>query len=140
MSQATLPRSRTGIARMNSSSSTPSLGNNSTFDVPVELMPACFSSHKALQDAFSKNPGLFTGQGKPHYRRDENFFPGNFSNKAVESMAYRRRQILLPEIEYLHRSKQSDAWQRYHLAHDVNVKKHNESAGAPNHIIYRDMR
>merc|ERR1719491_376411 len=97
---------------------------------PVTLMPACYASHKAMHAVYEKNPGLFQGQGKPENRTSENFWPATFRHTAVTALAYQRRQTLLPEVEYLHRTKKSDGFLRHPISREWN-KDAGLSSGAP---------
>merc|ERR1711964_366821 len=90
---------------------------------PAILMPACYSSHRAMSEVYRKNPHLFQGHGKPENRLSQNYWAGNFRHTAVEALAYQRRQYLLPEIEYLHRSKKSDGFLRSDISRDWNINK-----------------
>lgn len=62
-------------------------------------MPRCFSSHCALSDAFRKNPKLFQG-----HRNVENFWPCEERDAGVTALQYQRRQLLLPNMEFVPRS------------------------------------
>merc|ERR1719253_393828 len=107
---------------------------------PAILMPACYASHRALGDAYRKNPRLFHGQGKPENRHSENFFPANFRHSAVNALAYQRRQTLLPEVDMLHRSKKSDGFLRHTISKDWNTHGGMMDSGATLAVIHRDLR
>merc|ERR1719203_592608 len=95
---------------------------------PRHLMPAYYSSHKALHRVLGSSPHLFSGHGARLSSSQEKFFPVDNRGKGVASLAYRRRQLLTPEAEVLRSS---------HCADPRSSPKH---AGAALQAIHKDMR
>eukprot|EP00913_Durusdinium_trenchii_P004611 g4280.t1 len=81
------------MAGLTSSRSSPSLREDS----PTYLIPSCYASHKALSKTYLRAPGLFTGQGMRLLGEMEKYRPAEMRNQSLNSKAYLRRQLLLPE-------------------------------------------
>lgn len=126
-----------GTGRLSASGSSIARGTGRLDDKPIVLMPACYASHKALQDVYKRNPRIFQGGGDPEKRICENFFPANFRHSAYTAIQSQRRQTLLPEVEYLHRSKQSDGFLRTEISREWNINRTMIDAGATLAVIHK---
>ncbi|CAE8638850.1 unnamed protein product [Polarella glacialis] len=99
---------------------------------PAYLIPACYSSHKAMSRTFLNAPGLFTGGGARLGGEMEKYFPAEQRNNAIRSVAYQKRQVIAPEVEFLRRSFSIDPW--------VAKGERQQWSGAPAETIHKDMR
>mmetsp|Transcript_96597 Transcript_96597/g.167664 ORF Transcript_96597/g.167664 Transcript_96597/m.167664 type:complete len:145 (+) Transcript_96597:99-533(+) len=134
-----------GASRLGASRSTPSLGraamsNPAGAGTRGPLMPAYYSSHKALAECYKRAPGLFAGGGDLEKRTAQNYFPAESRDAGVRSMAYQRRQLLLPEYKYHHRTRGNEAWQQFRTAIDWNEYGGKVDAGASLQTIHKDVR
>mmetsp|Transcript_16788 Transcript_16788/g.36462 ORF Transcript_16788/g.36462 Transcript_16788/m.36462 type:complete len:143 (-) Transcript_16788:59-487(-) len=77
---------------------------------PACLMPACYAAHKAMSRTMEKNPFLFSGAGFRLSGQQEPYFLAENRSRIVNSTAYSRRQLLVPEIDILRRSLGRDPW------------------------------
>ncbi|CAK9038764.1 unnamed protein product, partial [Durusdinium trenchii] len=94
------------MAGLTSSRSSPSLREDS----PTYLIPSCYASHKALSKTYLRAPGLFTGQGMRLLGEMEKYRPAEMRNQSLNSKAYLRRQLLLPEVDNIRNSMSADIW------------------------------
>eukprot|EP00434_Breviolum_minutum_P014742 symbB.v1.2.012999.t1/scaffold912.1/size152940/5 len=115
------------MAGLSTSRSSPSLRE----DGPTYLIPSCYASHKALSKTYLRAPGLFSGQGMRLLGEMEKYRPAEMRNQSLESKAYLRRQLLLPEVEGIRKSMATDIW-----------TEHNRPkwAGSTLEVIHRDIR
>eukprot|EP00438_Fugacium_kawagutii_P004842 Skav221063 [mRNA] locus=scaffold3118:181146:184973:- [translate_table: standard] len=113
---------------MSSSRSSPTLREDS----PTYLIPSCYASHKALSKTYLRAPGLFSGQGMRLLGEMEKYRPAEMRNQSLESKAYLRRQLLLPEVDAIRKSMATDIWG----PHGQRPKW----AGSTLEVIHRDIR
>lgn len=127
------PASAGSLGRSNSN---PFLSRDEPHVDAIFRMPRCYSSHTALAEAYSKNPKLFQKE-----RNVENWWQAEQRHTGINALAYQRRQLLLPEMEYIHRSKLSDGWRRHQQSRELNFPGNKmKDAGAPSEIIHKDCR